>query len=143
MVRDSVTAATDIRASVEDVWRCLTVGRSAWWPEMRFDAVVGSLLVETWVEDGRQATAEGTITQCAQPHLLGFCWTESGWEGSLDVVIELVGHGDSTSVRLTESGLSRVGTPHSLPSEHEAGWRYHLARLKRASEARAIDVEVP
>lgn len=103
MVGDSLTVVTEIRASVEDVWRCLTAGLSAWWPEMRFEAVVGS---------------------------------------PLDVEIELVGHGDSTSVRLTESGFSGVGTPDALPSEHEAGWRYHLARLKSASEARAVDADV-
>ncbi|MDT3317503.1 SRPBCC domain-containing protein [Microbacterium sp. KSW4-11] len=142
MVGDSLTVVTEIRASVEDVWRCLTVGRSAWWPEMRFEAVVGSPLVETWVEDGRQGVASGSVTHCVEPHVLGFRWSEDGWDGPLDVEIELVGHGDSTSVRLTESGFSGVGTPDSLQSEHEAGWRYHLARLKSASEARAVDADV-
>ncbi|RWZ68086.1 SRPBCC domain-containing protein [Labedella populi] len=133
--------ATSIHASVDVVWRCLTVGRGAWWPEMRFEAVVGSPLVETWVEEGRQASATGSVTRCDEPSLLGFSWTEEGWDHPLDVVIDLVTHGESTSVTLTESGFSRARTPHSLPAEHEEGWRYHLAGLKRASEDQAADVD--
>ncbi len=136
-----MTAATDIDASVEVVWWFLTTGRGAWWPEMRFETVVGSPLIETWVEEGRPARATGSVTRCDEPHLLGFSWTQQGWDHPLDVVIELVTHGQSTSVTLTESGFSRARTPHSLPAEHEEGWRYHLARLKRASEGEAVDVD--
>jgi len=137
VVRDSVTVTADIHAPVEVVWRCLTVGRGTWWPDMRFEAVVGSPLVETWVEEGRQARATGNVTRCEVPHLLGFSWTEEGWDHPLRVVIDLVAHGDSTSVTLTESGFSRARTPHALPAEHEEGWRYHLSRLKRTSESQA------
>ncbi|MDC7802979.1 MULTISPECIES: SRPBCC domain-containing protein [Microbacterium] len=141
MPRDSVTVAADLDASVEVVWRLLTAGRGAWWPEMRFEAAVGSPLVETWVEEGRQVCATGSVTRCDEPHVLGFSWTEQGWEHPLDVVIELVAHGQATSVTLTESGFCRARTPHSLPAEHEEGWRYHLARLKRMSEGEAVDFD--
>ncbi|WP_240191392.1 SRPBCC family protein [Microbacterium hominis] len=49
--------------------------------------------------------------------------------------------GGSTSLTLTESGFSRARTSDSLPSEHEEGWRYHLARLKRVSEDHAAEVD--
>ncbi|MEZ3161828.1 SRPBCC domain-containing protein [Microbacterium sp. BWT-B31] len=141
MLRDSVTVATAIVASVDVVWRFLTVGRDAWWPEMRFEAVVGSVLVETWIEDGRQASATGIVTRCDEPQLLGFSWAEQGWERPLDVVIRLVADGQSTAVTLTESGFSRSHAPFELPAEHEEGWRYHLTRLKRVSEGEAVDVD--
>lgn len=108
---------------------------------MRFEAVVGSPLVETWVEEGRQARATGRVTRCEEPHLLGLSWTEEGWHQALSIVVDLVTHGESTSVTLTESGFSRARTPRSLPAEHAEGWRYHLARLKRASEDQAADVD--
>lgn len=108
---------------------------------MRFEAVVGSPLVETWVEEGRQASATGSVTRCDEPHLLEFSWTEEGWDHPLDVVIDLVTHGESTSLTLTESGFSRARVPDSLPAEHEGGRRYHLARLKRASEDQAAEVD--
>lgn len=101
---------------------------------MRFEAVVGAPLIETWIDDGREASATGRITRCDEPQLLGFNWTEHGWDHPLDVLIELVTHGPSTSVTLTESGFSRARTPCSLSAEHEQGWRHHLTRLKRMSE---------
>jgi len=108
---------------------------------MRFEPVVGSPLVETWAEEGREVSATGSVTLCDEPDLLGFSWTEEGWEHPLDVVIDLVMQGGSTSLTLTESGFSRARTSDSLPSEHEEGWRYHLARLKRVSEDHAAEVD--
>ncbi|MCT9821420.1 SRPBCC domain-containing protein [Microbacterium sp. W1N] len=140
MRRDSLVVATDIHASVEVAWWCLTAGRDAWWPEMRFEAVVGSPLTETWVEEGRQRSATGSVTRCEEPHLLGFRWAEEGWDHPLDVVIDLVARGESTSLTLTESGFIRARTSLSLLAEHEEGWRYHVARLKRASEDHAAEV---
>jgi len=142
VLRDSVTVVADIDASVEVVWRYLTAGRGAWWPEMRFEAAVGSPLVETWVEGDRQVSAAGSVTRCDAPHVLGFRWTEQSWDHPLEVVIELEARLQGTLVTLTESGFSRARTPSSLPAEHDEGWRYHLARLKRTSEGEAVDVDV-
>ncbi|WP_276801593.1 SRPBCC family protein [Cellulomonas iranensis] len=139
MLRDSVTVGTRIDASLDVVWRLLTVGRDAWWPEMRFDAVVGSPLVETWTEGGVEATATGRVTRCDAPRLLTFVWAEPTWDGPLEVVIRLTADGTSTVVDLTETGFVRARTPRSLPDEHEQGWGYHLARWKRASEGRDVD----
>ncbi|WP_246260289.1 SRPBCC family protein [Cellulomonas taurus] len=141
MPRDMVTVTTDVAAPVEVVWLFLTTGRDAWWPEMRFEAVVGSPLVEIWVEEGRQITATGRVTRCDEPRVLGFSWTERGWERPLDVVIELVANGRSTTVTLTETGFSRAHVPSALPAEHEEGWRYHLTRWQRVSEGGAAGVD--
>lgn len=135
MSRDPVVVETGIDAPVEVVWRFLTVKRDAWWPEMRFEAAVGSPLVETWIEEGVQVTATGSVTRCDEPRRLAFEWLEPSWSSPLDVDIRLTAEGSSTSVILTETGFSRAQTSLSLPNEHEEGWLYHVTRLKRASEA--------
>jgi uncharacterized protein YndB with AHSA1/START domain len=140
--RDLVRVKTDVGAPVEVVWRFLTVDRDTWWPEMGFEAVVGSPLVETWLEEGRRASATGSVTDCDEPQLLGFRWIQPSWEHPLDVAISLVAEGPSTSVTLTETGFLRAQTSLSLRDEHEEGWLYHLTRLKRASEGGAVSVDV-
>ncbi len=70
------------------------------------------------MRDGERPRA--VTSACARIQL-----DEQGWEHPLDVVIELVAHGQATSVTLTESGFCRARTPHSLLREHEEGWRYH------------------
>lgn len=106
---------------------------------MRFEAVVGSPLVETWVEKGSEASATGSVTRCEAPHILGFRWTEDGWARALDVLIVLDESGASTAVTLTESGFAAAQTPPTLPAQHDEGWRYHLSRLKRVSEGDAVE----
>lgn len=131
---DAVTAETSIEASTEIVWRFLTVERGLWWPEMTFEAVVGSPLVETWTEDGREMSATGLVTHSVEHRLLGFRWIEPEWRHSLEVTIRLVPDDRATTVILRESGFVRARTPLSLPDEHQDGWTCHLARLKRVSE---------
>jgi uncharacterized protein YndB with AHSA1/START domain len=104
---------------------------------MHFDALVGAPLIETWTERGQLMSAAGVVTRCEHPEVLAFSWSEPSWEGPLDVMIRLEASGPSTSVTLTESGFVRAQTASSLPEEHEEGWRFHLARLKRASETDA------
>lgn len=134
MLRDSLSVETTIDAPAVVVWRLLTVERETWWPDMRFEAVVGSPLVETWIENGRRSSATGVVTHSDGPHLLGFRWTEPAWDQPLDVMIRIVPQGEVTTVTLTEAGFVRARTPLSLPAEHEEGWTYHLGRLKRAAE---------
>ena len=88
---------------------------------MRFEAEVGSPLVETWVEEGQQVSATGSVTRCDEPHVLGFDWTEQSWDHPLDVVIDLVAHGQGTLVTLTESGFSRARVPQATSSGSERG----------------------
>ncbi|MFT4213503.1 MAG: SRPBCC domain-containing protein [Microbacterium sp.] len=138
---DSVLVDVTIDATADVAWRFLTIERGTWWPDMRFEAFIGSPLVETWIEGGQQASATGEITRCEKPRLLAFRWNEPGWEHPLDVVIRLVAGGPSTIVTITESGFVRARTAPSLPDEHAEGWRYHLMRWKRASEGDARDAD--
>jgi uncharacterized protein YndB with AHSA1/START domain len=124
-----------VDARAERVWHCLTAGRGTWWPEMRFDAVVGSPLVETWIDDGHEASATGTVTGCEAPQLLAFRWIEPAWAHPTEVVIRLDGDEQSTAVTITEAGFRRASTAPSLPDEHELGWRHHLLGLRTATEA--------
>lgn len=134
MTRDTVTVSATINAPRERVWRLLTVDRHVWWPDMRFDAVVGAPLRETWMDGEHEASATGNVTRCDEPRLLAFEWREPRWHRPLEVEIRLTTSGASTVVILTETGFSHAGTAPSLPAEHEDGWRYHLARLTDATE---------
>ncbi len=141
MPSDSVTVTIDIAAPAEVVWHFLTLGRGTWWPGMVFEARVGSSLVETWLEEGRPAQAKGRIIRCDAPQTLEFHWREPGWSRPLDVSIVLTEKGASTAVALAESGFSGAHATPSLPAEHEEGWRYHLARLKRVSEGGTVEAD--
>lgn len=133
--RDSVSVAHVVAASPAVVWRALTAGRAQWWPDLRFDAVVGAPLVETWVEAGQQRQAHGVVTRCDEAELLAFRWREDGWSAPLEVRFRLEAHDLGTSVTLTETGFRRADVSPTLADEHEEGWRYHLTRLARACGA--------
>ncbi|WP_312350525.1 SRPBCC domain-containing protein [Actinomyces sp.] len=135
MMRDSVSVGSTIGASAGVVWRFLTVQRDTWWPDMRFGAAVGAPLVETWTESGQVRSATGSVTRCEEARLLAFRWGEPGWACPLDVMIRLLPQGRSTRVTIEEAGFRSAGVDPALPDEHEEGWRHHLARLRRASEA--------
>jgi uncharacterized protein YndB with AHSA1/START domain len=139
-MRDDVMVSVSVDARPESVWHCLTAGRGTWWPEMHFEAAVGSSLVETWIDDGQEASATGTVTHCEAPQLLAFRWIEQGWAQPTDVVILLDDNESSTTVTITETGFRRADTALSLPDEHEHGWRHHLLRLKTASEAAGLSM---
>lgn len=134
-MRDALQVAASIEASVNDVWRFLTTERASWWPEMRFEAAIGSPLIETWMEEGEHRQVAGVVTQCAEPRLLAFTWGEPDDEFSLDVSIHLACDGGATTVTITETGFVKATAPTALLDEHEEGWRYHLARWKRACES--------
>ncbi|MDO7880898.1 SRPBCC family protein [Salinibacterium soli] len=129
---------TEIGAPAELVWRYLTADRDEWWPEMQFDPVVGSPLLETWTDDGQRYSATGTVTGCVESRLLAFHWIEASWAQPLDVEIRLTARGKSTAVTLTETGFALAQTSPLLPDEHEEGWRHHLSRLARMSETGSI-----
>ncbi len=135
MADDQVLVALTVDATIERVWRALTVGRSAWWPDMVFDAVPGASLFETWVEDGETFQASGTITTVDAPHLLEFQWSEPGLRGRLTVCVRLAPVEDGTEVSIAEEGFASIQAPGSLAADHEAGWLYHLERLREAASA--------
>lgn len=130
-----MVVALTIDATPERVWRALTVDRSTWWPEMMFDAVPGASLIETWDEDGQTFQASGRITAIDAPRLLAFEWSEPAWRASLMVHVRLAPVERGTVVSVAEGGFSRIQAPSTLARDHEAGWRYHLERLRDASIA--------
>ena len=86
------------------------------------------------------------------PHRFAFRWdfpqdAEPGPDNSLLVEFTLVAEGDSTRLRLVESGFDVLDRPADTKAryidDHEHGWDLHLARLReyaprqtRASAAR-------
>ena len=139
VTRDAVRVGEFVGAAPGAVWWALTAGRAAWWPELAFDPVVGSPLVETWIEDGEVRSATGEVMRCDAPALLAFRWRELSWAHALEVTVRLAASGSGTEVTLTESGFATAGTPPSLPAEHAEGWRYHLDRLRRVCETGSPD----
>lgn len=135
MTKDRVLVALTIDATLGRVWHALTVDRSRWWPEMVFDAVPGASLIETWVEGGETFQASGTITTIDAPRLLAFEWSEPAWQGNLTVRVHLAPVERGTEVSIAEEGFTRIQAPSTLASDHEAGWLYHLERLRDASIA--------
>lgn len=134
-----VAVSQPVAAPPEAVWWALTAGRAAWWPELVFDPVAGSPLVETWTEDGEVRSAAGEVVRCDAPVVLAFRWREPSWAHALEVTIRLDAAGPGTEVTLTESGFATAGTPPTLPAEHAEGWRYHLGRLRRVCETGSAD----
>ncbi|WP_169799957.1 SRPBCC family protein [Herbiconiux solani] len=116
------------------VWRKLTVDRQAWWPELALEPIRGSLVLETWTEDGIQMTATGEVTRVERDRLLKFIWTEPGWPSSLEVEFRLNPEGSATRLTITGSGFGQLNARTSLPVEHGQGWHHHATRLKRECE---------
>lgn len=129
---DVARAAIDLPVTPLEVWRLL-VDRSAWWPELAFDAVSGSPLRETWTEDGRTFEALGRVVAVDPPRHLSFEWTEPGWSALLTVAITVEPAAAGAAVTVTEQGFIRIGAEEGLRLEHEAGWQQHLVRLRGAS----------
>lgn len=132
MGADRISVALTIGAAPERIWHALTAGRSAWWPEMVFDAMPGATLVETWVENGTAFQATGTVVTVQAPHLLEFEWSEPEWQGNLTVSIRVTADDHGTRVVVEERGFTSITVPTALVSEHEAGWAYHLNQLRKA-----------
>ena len=133
MVTDRISVTLTISATPERVWHALTAGRSAWWPEMVFEAAPGAKLLETWVEGDTTFQANGTVLTVEAPHLLAFEWSEPGWSGSLSVDIRVTAvDSQTTAVTVEERGFASITAPASLAAEHREGWSYHLNQLREA-----------
>lgn len=132
MTDDGVRVSLRIEAGAEAVWHALTDGRSAWWPDMMFEAAAGASLTETWIEDSERREASGTVTAAERPRLLSFDWRQPEWRGGTHVSIELAEDDAATEVTITEAGFADAGTPASLAAEHADGWHFHLGRLRDA-----------
>ena len=134
--QDAARAAVHLTATPEHVWRLL-VDRSAWWPELEFDAVAGSPLRETWTDSGRTLEAIGRVLAVDAPTRLSFEWTEPVWGTSLTVTVTVTPTAEGAEVVVTERGFVGILAEEALRLEHEAGWREHLGRLQDACSGTA------
>lgn len=98
------------------------------------------------------ATAHLRVEAVEPPHRFAFRWdfpegAEPGPENSLLVQFTLVAEGDSTRLRLVESGFEQLDRPADVKAryidDHNHGWDVHMASLReyaaqltRASAAR-------
>jgi uncharacterized protein YndB with AHSA1/START domain len=132
-VVESVTVGT----AVGDVWRALVDAdvRSRWWEGLDLDPAPGGRVEERWTDaTGRTMRARGVVTAVDAPRLLRFTWADDGWPTSTEVGIRLAPAAGGTRVQVRETGLERLPDAVGLVGEHRAGWRAHLARLRRHLE---------
>lgn len=119
---DRVSATITLDAEPGRVWSALNVDRAEWWPELVFEAFPG----ETWIEDGVECRATGTVTVVDPPGLLMFEWSEPGWGDALTVSIRLAPLDGGTAVTVIEDALTGISASPTLATAHEAGRRHHL-----------------
>ena len=126
---NDLVVVAESTASVWTVWLSLTDEHLQWWPDMQFDAVPGSMLHETWVEDGVEYHATGHVVEVQDGAVFTFEWSEPSWPSPLLVRFELKQIGWGTRISVWECGFDRIPRSHALFAAHREGWKYHLARL--------------
>ena len=125
---DRVTVRAQVSWTPAAVWRAATADRAGWWPELRFEPVVGEALEETWTVGDELFVARGEVLEVSHPHLLVFEWHEPTWAAPLRVRFSIE-DADPTSVTVTEDGFERLVGGRGLRDEHADGWEHHLATL--------------
>ncbi|GAA2352620.1 hypothetical protein GCM10010404_00300 [Nonomuraea africana] len=133
----SVDESAVVAASAERVWRAFADhdDRGEWWHYLYLEPVAGGSLEERWTDEhGEPAVTRGEVTHANEPALLAFSWADEGQEAATDVEITLTPRGSGTEVRITETGWDRLPDGPSLAADHRAGWRVHLANLRRHVE---------
>ncbi|MEU4332232.1 SRPBCC family protein [Nonomuraea dietziae] len=130
----SVDETAVVAASAERVWRAFADhdDRAEWWHYLYLEPVAGGSLEERWTDEhGTPVVTRGEVTHAAAPKLLAFTWADEGQEASTDVEITLTPLQAGTEVRIRETGWERLPDGPSLAADHRAGWRVHLANLRR------------
>jgi len=125
---DRVTVRAQVSSTPAAVWQALTTDRAGWWPELRFEPVVGAALEETWTIGDEVFVARGEVVEVSPPYLLVFEWHEPTWAAPLRVRFSIE-DADPTSVTVTEGGFERLDGGRELREEHAEGWEHHLANL--------------
>ncbi|WP_431896924.1 SRPBCC family protein [Nonomuraea sp. bgisy101] len=127
-----------VAAPIERVWRAFTdhADRAEWWDYLFMEPVVGGSLEERWTgEHGEPVVTRGLVTRAAAPEILAFSWSDDGQAASTDVEIVLTARGADTEVRIRETGWNRLPDGAAMAADHRAGWRVHLANLRRHVES--------
>lgn len=130
MATNQITVPMHVNAPVGKVWSALTDSRSQWWPGLIFEPMVGSPVIEKWVEEDEFKKALGMITAVQPNSLLIFKWGDPAQGSAREVEIRLTSEGDNTQVVVTETGLDDSSTVDVLSAEHETRWQYQLEQLR-------------
>jgi len=133
---DRISVESTVKASPARVWDALAdpAARAQWWPGMTFEPVSGGSLREQWSEAGLDYVAHGTVREVEPEQLLRFTWSDASWEAPTTVTVTLQPALSATLVRITEQGLAQLSQGSEVAREHEAGWRWHLDRLREHVE---------
>jgi len=158
MPADRIEREILIEAPVDVVWGVVTEPDhiKQWFTDAtELDLRPGGAGTLFWDEKAtcaESATAHLRVEAVEPPHRFAFRWdfpqdAEPGPDNSLLVEFTLVAEGDSTRLRLVESGFDVLDRPADTKAryidDHDHGWDLHLARLReyaprqtRASAAR-------
>lgn len=138
MTEPLVALSEHIAAPIERVWACLTEREAVrcWFgPHMWLDARPGGGFTEVWRDGDRTVTTTGRVLRMTPPRWLVLSWRDEDWpaETAVSITLEPVAH--STHLQLVHSGWRTLGADAlALAEAHRAGWRVHLASLRRYAE---------
>jgi uncharacterized protein YndB with AHSA1/START domain len=139
-IPDEVRRELVIKAPRDRVWRALTEADqlTRWFPDKaaEVDLRPGGNAVLEWDE----AKAEAVVDVVEPPGRLVFRWRPEGLGRPFTTVsftLEELGDGDSTRVRLVESGFASLPDQIETQSQkgNDEGWAHELQELKEYLEA--------
>ena len=148
---EPISREVHIEAAVERVWALVTDPRhlASWFSdEVEMDLRVGGSLLLTWNGHG---AFPGIVERVDPPRLFAFSWLRvdeaSLAETSTLVEISLETSGTGTSVRVVESGFSRLPWPDGrrldYRRENDQGWARELAELVSYARTTAVAATEP
>jgi uncharacterized protein YndB with AHSA1/START domain len=145
MVPDRIEREIFIHAPVEVVWAVVTEPEhiSAWFSDsVELDLRPGGQAVLRWNEFGR---VQARVERVEPPHFFSFRWVvhpgaDVGDDNSTLVEFSLSADGESTRLRVVESGFSDLAGPDDEKQghvdSHTRGWRTELGELEEYLERR-------
>jgi uncharacterized protein YndB with AHSA1/START domain len=145
MPRDTIEREIEIDAPIDIVWSIVTEPAhiAEWFSDSaEIDLRPGGegTLVWRMKATSREAKVNLRVERLEPPHVFAFRWdytdgAEPDGTNSPLVEFTLEALGDSTRLRLVESGLENVTRPEEEKaryfSEHTSGWDTHMDRLQR------------
>jgi uncharacterized protein YndB with AHSA1/START domain len=135
MVPDSVTREIVIDASAERVWAIVTEAQhlAGWFSdEAEIDLRPGGAMLLTWHGHG---SYRGRVETVEEPRTFAFRWLRrEDADGSTLVVMTLTPEGESTRLKVVESGFADLPWPEQERARHagenHVGWGVELDELR-------------
>ena len=118
-------------APIEEVWPALTdVDKMRIWyftQLQKFEPIVGYKF--QFDDNNAEYQKEWVVTKVVEGRTLAHSWAYKGYPGSSEVIFDLFTEGNSTKIRVTQSGLeSFPNHPHFKKERFEWGWNIFLDR---------------